>query len=751
MNKFKAFAPIVWLSGSVAARFCAAVLLITLCAVLLVAPVRLVAPASAASQVHALFNLDSPANGPFPSNVFTVDDSTQNTGLRVNLPKPDCFTRPSDCEDLDVINTLDGFNLLPRLSVPFEGPIDLTTVTNQTVFLISLGSTLPDGNPSGRIVGINRVVWDPLTNTLHAESDELLDQHTSYALVVTNGLRDAQGRPVEATDAFRRFRHDLNFGQTSDLNLKNYRKALLDALEAARAVGVQESDIVSASVFTTQSSTAMLEKIRDQIKSTTPASADFNLGSGGARTVFPLDGVTGITFNQQTRVTPPGFSTATLDLSLLQIIPGAVGQVAFGKYVSPDYMIHPGEFIPEVGTRSGVPQVQGMNDVFFNLFLPSGTPPAGGWPLAIFGHGSPNNKNDQPLEVAASMAAHGIATISISFYGNGAGPLSTLTVTRSSGTPVTLSAGGRGIDQNHDNLITAIGEGRNAAPPRGIISSRDAARQTIADFMQLVRVIEVGMDVDGDGLQDLDPSRVYYFGHSLGAMWGTIFLAVEPNVRAAVFNSVGTPYDNLRLSPVFRPGSIGVPLRDRVPSLINSPALTNVGGVTVLPPFFNEGVPLRDQPPLINTVAGAMEIQEVLDHMKWASQSASSLVCAPYLRKSPLTGVPAKSVLFQFSIGDQIATNPTTTAVLRAGDITDRATYYRNDLARAENNLVAKNPHMLIRLITTPSVAAMARGVQEQIAVFLASDGHLIIHPEPIRFFEVPIAGPLPEDLNFIP
>ena len=269
--------------------------------------------------------------------------------------------------------------------------------------------------------------------------------------------------------------------------------------------------------------------------------------------------------------------------------------------------------------------------------------------------------------------------------------------------------------------------------------------------MQLVRVIEVGMDVDGDGSQDLDPSRIYYFGHSLGTMWGTIFLAVEPNVRAAVFNSVGTPYDNLRLSPMFRPGSIGIPLRDRVPSLINSPGLTNIGGVTVSPPFFNENLPLRGQPPLINTVSGAMEIQEVLDHMKWASQSASSLACAPYLRKSPLAGVPAKSVLFQFNIGDQIATNPTTTAVLRAGDLIDRTTYFRNDLARAENNLVAKNPHLLIRLITTPSVAAMARGIQEQIAVFLSSDGNLIIHPEPSRFFEVPIAGPLPEDLNFIP
>jgi len=187
-------------------------------------------------------------------------------------------------------------------------------------------------------------------------------------------------------------------------------------------------------------------------------------------------------------------------------------------------------------------------------------------------------------------------------------------------------------------------------------------------------VIEFGMDVDGDTAPDLDSSRIYFFGHSLGGMWGTILLAIEPDVRAGVLNSVGTPYDNLRLSPTFRAGSIGVPLASRIPSLINSPGLTQVGGVNVGPPFFNENLPLRDQPQLTNTIAGAMEIQEVLDRMKWVTQSASSLACAPYLRKSPLPGVPPKSVLFQFNIGDRIATNPTTSALLRAGDLVDRTT-----------------------------------------------------------------------------
>src|SRR5947208_15460024 len=121
-----------------------------------------------AGRGRALFSLDTVAGTPFPSDLFAVADPTQNTGLRVNLPKPDCLARPSDCQDLDVINTLDGFNVQPRLSIPFDGPIDVSTITRHSVLLVSLGDTLGDGDRGGRVIGINQIVWDPLTNTLYA-------------------------------------------------------------------------------------------------------------------------------------------------------------------------------------------------------------------------------------------------------------------------------------------------------------------------------------------------------------------------------------------------------------------------------------------------------------------------------------------------------------------------------------------------------------------------------------------------------
>jgi hypothetical protein len=695
------------------------------------------------STVHALFDLSAPAKGPFPSNIFTVEDGTQNTGLRVNLPLPD-LAHPSDRKDTQVLNKLDGFNMQPRLSIPFDGPIDVNSVTSQDVFLINLGDTVDHQEHGDHVVGINQIVWDPPSKTLHVESDQLLDQHTEYALIVTNGLQAADGSPVEASEAFRNFRHDVR---------GEYKHELLDAIHAAHHLGVREGDIVTASVFTTESATAILEKIRDQIHAATPAPADFILGQNGERTVFDLNLVTGIRWNQQVRNDPPGFNAVDLNLSLLRdVIPGAVGQLAFGKYLSPDYEVHPGEYIPPVGTRAGTPKVQGINEIYFNLILPSGTKPADGWPVAIVGHGTGASK--QFLNVASVLAARGIATIYINGVGHGFGALGTLMVNRTGSAPVTFPDGGRGFDQNGDHTITST-EGADTPAPRQILGEADGLRQTVADLMQLVRVIEVGMDVDGDGTADLNPGRIYYLGGSRGARYGTNFLAIEPDVHAGVLNvPAGQRLEAMRLGPLSRP-AVGLQLDARTPSLLNEPAgLTSIGGVAVGRPYFNENLPLRNQPPVVNDVAGAMAIQEWLDHTLWANQPGDALAYAPHLRQDPLPGVLPKSVIIQFAKGDQTNPNPTATALIRAGDLAGRTLYFRNDLAFAvDPKNVPKNPHGFAAPILTKNllVQAIARGAQEQVATFFASDGAQIIHPEPARFFEVPIDGPLPEDLNYIP
>jgi hypothetical protein len=204
--------------------------------------------------------------------------------------------------------------------------------------------------------------------------------------------------------------------------------------------------------------------------------------------------------------------------------------------------------------------------------------------VAIFGHGGGSNKENSMTWVAASMANQGVATIIINSVGSGFGPLSTLTVNETDGESVTFLSGGRGIDQNGDHEIGSS-EGQSATAPRAILGIRDAFRQTAVDLMQLVRVIEVGMDVDGNGAQVLDPSRIYYFGWSQGANFGDLMLAVEPNVHAGVLTAPGSPLiDNDRLAPGRRPG-LGATLASRVPSLLNAPGFTMYAGLPVSAPI----------------------------------------------------------------------------------------------------------------------------------------------------------------------
>ncbi|HJZ95975.1 MAG TPA: Ig-like domain-containing protein, partial [Candidatus Solibacter sp.] len=397
------------------------------------------------ARTHVLFNLARPEGGPFPSNRFTVLDPSQLTRRRVNLPMPDCGVRRSDCADLQVVNELDGFSVQPRLSIPFDGPIDPGSVTSRTIFILRLESTAHPEGPIGTVVGLNQLVWDPSTNTLYAESDEQLDQHTVYALIVTSGVLDPRGNPVLASQEFRNFRRNRHFSE--DIQPKQphdgqYENSVDEGIQAAVRAGVRDGEVVAASVFTTQSVTAVLEKVRAQLDSTTAAPANFLIGRQGQRTVFRLDQIKGITWNRQTGDNPPVFTASAVAVSLLNAYaPGAVAGIAFGKYTSPDYMNHPGEYIPPIETLTGIPQVQGLNQVYFNLFLPSTPRPPAGWPVVIWGHGGSGSKDDNVYNIAASLASQGLATIAISAVGRGGGPQGTLQVNLMTGESVILPSG----------------------------------------------------------------------------------------------------------------------------------------------------------------------------------------------------------------------------------------------------------------------------------------------------------------------
>jgi Bacterial virulence factor lipase N-terminal len=725
----------------------------------LLSPLAAQADPPTSKGVRVKFDLSDPAASPFPSDRYTVREWSNQTFRRVNLPTPDCAVRVSDCQDIAVINTLDGFSTQPRITVPFTGAIDPTSVTSDTVYLLNLGD-VQTASGLGTRVGINQRLWDPATNTLVFEPDELLQEHARYVLIVTDGVRDAAGKPIKRSkvvDDEGDNDGDRSTGTHARGN-DEYQRELRDAIRAHRGLG----RVAAASVFTTQTSTGDLAKIMRQIKASTPAPASFMLGTAGGavvRSVFTLANVPGIQFSRQVG-TSPTFQVSPLPTPALNVVQGAVGQIAYGKFNSPSYQTAD-QYIPATPTgRSGSPQVQGSNELVFQLFVPAGAKPAGGWPVAIFGHGFTDSMYGAPWTVGSVFASQGIATLAINVVGHGGGALGTLNVLRTDGAAVSVPAGGRGFDQDGNGVIDST-EGVNAAPPRTVIGSRDGLRQTVVDLMQLVRQIEVGMDIDGDGTADLNAQRIYYAGQSFGGIYGTKLLGIEPNIKAGVPNVPGGSITEVARLGVFR-FLTAIALATRSPQLLN---LAPTPGVPA--PFnlnFNENIPLRNLPLVVNNVPGATAIAQVLDRFEWVQQSGNPVSYAPLIRKAPLPGSAAKPVIVQFAKGDVTVPNPSSSAILRSGALQDRATYFRNDLAYAANPGVPaspgipatpgvpKNPHTFLTNIGSPATAPYAIAAQSQIAAFFASNGLLTIDPDGAQpFFEVPITLPLPEGLNFIP
>jgi len=692
--------------------------------------------AHTASQpiVRPLADLASPDRSPFPSDAFTVADARQNTGLRVNLPLPDCAVQVSDCQDVAVLNQLDGFSMQPRIWVPFDGDIDPSSVTSATAFVVKL-SDASTGQPAAPVsLGINQAVWDPPTRVLSVRTDNSLDQHSRYAFVVTTGVRDANGRPIGTAG-------------TAGGN-EAYRRALAAAEPVVRRLVPRDAGIAAMSVFTTQSFSHVIQRIHEAVARAPVPTLDFAVGAGGTRAIFEAARIQGITNNADFAAGPPAPQLAAA-LANMRIVPGAVQTVAFGRFTALDFTTHGSGHIAPIATRTGTLPVTGSIDVAFNLYVPSGIEPPGGWPVVMFGHGSGAAKN-VGFAMSAVLASHGFAVISLTAMGHGGGPRSAMTVTRTDGTSLTFAAPGSGYDADGNGAIE-LWEPRAAAAPHAMFGSSGPTLQTAGFYFQLVRAIQAGVDVDGDGRRDLDPSRIYYVGHSLGGMYGMFSFACEAGIRAAVFVvPAGEQMDNTRLTPGFRQLTAQA-LAARTPSLVNAEGLRAVDGLATSPPLFNENLPLRNLPPLVNDVPGAQAIQRFMDRRRWAGQIASTVAIASFLRRTPFERVRVRPMLIQFARSDASSANPPTVELIRAGDLADRALLYRHDLNFGGDGVPA-NPHLFLPSVgAPPNVSRIALGAQHQIAAFFESDGAKVTSPAPAEFWEVPVKMPLPEDTFYLP
>jgi hypothetical protein len=683
-------------------------------------------PASAAG-VKVLFNPVSPEVGPFPTDVLTVSDLAQKTGLRVNLPRPDCQAEPSTCDEIAAVNQLDGFSIEPRLRVRFSGPINPDTLREgiSLVWLDDLTDEEYGLQKFGAVTPINSVSYDPATNMAFAEPDEILSQHRRYALVVTNAVRDVNGDGVEPDPAFL-----ACIGRQG-----GYCERLAGALGRVAIQLAPPRQLVGGSVFTTMSVTPWLEKARAVIRN-----SPIGFQRTGPKNIFAVADLSALVLKAQTGVDPPVFTDVRL--TILPQLEG-VDRIAFGSFRSP-YFLDGGQVIPTVPTGLDVELPTVSKEVFFHVYLPGKPAPQAGYPVVIVGHSLLGNRFRDSTAVATAMATEGIAVIGVNAAGFGYGPETRLALTDRAGNTVEIAAGGRAVDLNRDGTYGSS-EGCVLITPPNVFGYRDCSRQTALDIMQLVRAIKAGVDLDGDGVADLDRNRIAYAGLSQGAMFGAILMAVEPDIEAAVLTAgAGSLVDTFRW---VKDGPSRV-------AAISAMSLRK-------PPLFNAGQrdydydwPLRYQPVRIIGVPGAVALQEYLERAEWIMMPGDALGYAPHLMSSTLPGVPIKRVLFQFGIGDLTLPNPCQTNLVRAANLRDTTSVYRHDLALAAAPDLPKDPHTLFYYPGTPAGEVIARAAQRQMAEFFASGGlrvpdvnHLVRPLFGKDLFGVPQF--LPEELNY--
>jgi hypothetical protein len=626
----------------------------------------------------------------FPNDSLTVADGTQATGRRVNLPRPDCTVRASDCAEIALINQLDGFDVDPTITIGFGGPIDVSRVNDSSV------SVQGGGAP----IGLNRLVWDPATNTLYGHPKQQLAPATHYQVVVTAAIDGHAG----------------------------------------------------ASAFTTMSTTVGLQRMRDQLGNgqayTAAGIADPALhvdqDSAGqpaaylAATVAPAVGL-----NRTEDIGSGHTQTEQVFDSSLPSTVGA-GTYVFGSFAAPQWLDAATRTIPTPGTSGAGPPAVRSETVGFAAITP-GAPcvqPAGGWPVAVFGPGITRSKYDVFLASDENLRKC-IATIAIDPVGHAYGPASTVTVTRTAPpSTVTVTSHGRGVDVNHDGVITnEEGVSANGQPsPNASVALRDGLRQTALDNMALVHALGLGSGFAVPGGGTLSRTDIKYYAQSLGGIYGTMVMASDPALTVGALNVPGGPIlDIARLSPAFR-GQVGVELHNRQPSLYdcnpNPPTDSNCT-------TFREQQPLYPDPPVTTPSTAAIAIQQAGARTNWIDRLGSPEAYAPLLLPQ------GKKVIYQFDFGDRTVPNPTSATLVRAGGLQAVTSLYRHDLDPGAAATSTCDPH---GFLLDPRISAPGRTqAQLEIATFFQSNGATILDPDgPGTVWEVPIGSTATlETLNF--
>ena len=199
-----------------------------------------------------------------------------------------------------------------------------------------------------------------------------------------------------------------------------------------------------------------------------------------------------------------------------------VDDIFEGTYPGPNFQQGDPPYSSTGGVIPTPPTVQRMETLRIAITVPKGDPPAAGWPVVIYQHGTGGDYK--------------------SFIGDGSGRQAAK-VTDASGAVIAQMAM-IGTDQVLHGPRAPAGTDVDTAFFNflNLPAAHDNAKQGALDAFTVVRLIHA-VDVasaptTGKRIK-FDASSIYFKGHSQGGLTGPLFLAAEPEVKAAILSGAG--------------------------------------------------------------------------------------------------------------------------------------------------------------------------------------------------------------------
>jgi pimeloyl-ACP methyl ester carboxylesterase len=380
--------------------------------------------------------------------------------------------------------------------------------------------------------------------------------NTTYAAIVTTGVKAENGDDFERDADFEAM---LGGSQPGDDELAAAWQAYAPLRAWIDAENEDEGEILNAAVFTTSDPESLIRGLRQRVMEDGPATLSDLTNCSEAGAVSPCETTEedGSTRGACVNRAGQDFTEIHARISLPIFQNGVLPYVSEGGGIELD--------------AQGLPTIVTHQDVCMAISVPNAAPPAGGYPVLIYSHGTggsftntmgSNSNLASDLATAATPTA--VVAIDLPQHGERRGT-------------------GEDSKQDPDGLFY------NFLNPR---AARDNVAQGSADLFGIVQWImaDGGLDAirspTGSAVV-LDTARIMMMGHSQGATHTALMVSHEPNVKAVVLSGVGGHLTSSLLtktSPVDIAAVIPIGLQDpdsgfRLAAGIFNPALAIIQSV----------------------------------------------------------------------------------------------------------------------------------------------------------------------------